>query len=301
MVGIAGELVFEGRTFIVEDRQEEQATRIVGSLGVKAEEADQKAKAAIADSSTALGQAQDALSKAGKAQESLGKAETEANQAQTASTNALTLATGARQEADSFEKDIKSAKEQAASAESHLAEALKEASSAQAELNLLKTPRSLTNVQDLISALAPFKDTQFGFLGIYGDQESQDLAEEICNALQLAGWKATFSRTSLAEGAHVRLKCVNFSVYAIPTVTGVHIGITSDETRENLSKLSLADQPRVGRAAFALRNTLAASVSPKQEDLRSEPVSLEKPWANIIEVTITVGQKPMIKSASTGK
>jgi hypothetical protein len=56
VLGIAGEVVFEGRTFVVEDRQEEQARRIVGSLKKEAEQADEKAKKAIADSSTALNQ-----------------------------------------------------------------------------------------------------------------------------------------------------------------------------------------------------------------------------------------------------
>jgi|SRR5438874_269537 hypothetical protein len=82
----------------------------IGSLGKAAEQADEKARRAIADSNTALSQSKDALGKASVAEDSLGKAEIEANAAQTASANALTLARGARQEADSFEADIKSAK-----------------------------------------------------------------------------------------------------------------------------------------------------------------------------------------------
>jgi len=130
---------------------------LIGSLSDKAEKADTEAQSAIgksslaedkanganANSSTALSQANDALTKAGKAAKSLGKAEDEANKAQTASYSAMTLAKDARQEADSFEKDITSAKKQAADAESHLAEALNEATTAQSELNRLKTPRSL--------------------------------------------------------------------------------------------------------------------------------------------------------------
>jgi hypothetical protein len=46
VLGIAGEVVFEGRTFIVEDEQEEQSQRIVGSLQVHAERADEKIGAA---------------------------------------------------------------------------------------------------------------------------------------------------------------------------------------------------------------------------------------------------------------
>jgi hypothetical protein len=74
VLGIAGEVVFEGRTFVVEDRQEEEAGTIVGSLKKEAEQADEKAKKAIADSSTALSQANDALNKAGKADTAAGTA-----------------------------------------------------------------------------------------------------------------------------------------------------------------------------------------------------------------------------------
>lgn len=87
---------------------------VIGSLGETAEQADNKAKAAIGDSSTALLQAKDALNRARAAQRSLEKAEGEAKSAQIASSSALTLARGARQEADSFEKDIRSAQKQAA-------------------------------------------------------------------------------------------------------------------------------------------------------------------------------------------
>jgi hypothetical protein len=51
---MAGEVIFEGRTFVVEDRQEDEAQRIVGSLKEEAEQADEKAKQAITASSTAL-------------------------------------------------------------------------------------------------------------------------------------------------------------------------------------------------------------------------------------------------------
>src|SRR5438132_3197449 len=118
-------------------RTNELSGSVIGSLGDKAEEADRKARTAIADSSTALSQAKDALDKAGAAQSSLGRAENESKKAQTAALNALllarearrdadsatasaagamSLAQGARQEADSFEKDILDAKTQAASA-----------------------------------------------------------------------------------------------------------------------------------------------------------------------------------------
>jgi hypothetical protein len=114
VLGIAGDFVFEGRAFILEDRQEEEARKTIGSLAEQAKQADREAQTAISDSSTALGQAKDALAKAGAAEASLSKAEAEAKDAQTASSSALTMAKDAHKEADAFEEEIKSAKKQAA-------------------------------------------------------------------------------------------------------------------------------------------------------------------------------------------
>ena len=89
---------------------------VIGNLGKEAEEADAKAKKALAD--------------AGTATEKSNEAKSDSTAAVTASSKALDVASGARTEADSFEKGIKTAKEQAASAESHLAEALQKAADA---------------------------------------------------------------------------------------------------------------------------------------------------------------------------
>jgi len=176
VLGIAGEVVFEGRTFVVEDSQEERARNTVGSLKGQAEQADEKAKKAIADSSTALSQATEALDKSEKAQESL--------------SNALALARDARREADSFEAEIKVAKQQAADAESHLAEALKQTAAATAELNRLKTARTLNKEQldRISSAMKKFAGTPYD-LWITADSDSAALLELIDPALRAAGWK----------------------------------------------------------------------------------------------------------------
>jgi hypothetical protein len=55
-------------------RTNELSGGVIGSLGTMAEEADGKAKTAIADASTALSLGKDALSKAGVAQQSLSRA-----------------------------------------------------------------------------------------------------------------------------------------------------------------------------------------------------------------------------------
>lgn len=62
VLGIAGDFVFEGRAFIVEDRQEEQNRKMVGSLSDKATTASVKADAA-SDKSDVVSKQADAIQK----------------------------------------------------------------------------------------------------------------------------------------------------------------------------------------------------------------------------------------------
>jgi hypothetical protein len=73
--GIAGEVIFEGRTFVVEDRQEEQARKIVGSLSDKAGQAETKAQSALDESSLAETEADVAATTASSAETVAGKAQ----------------------------------------------------------------------------------------------------------------------------------------------------------------------------------------------------------------------------------
>jgi hypothetical protein len=154
-------------------RTNELSGSVIGSLGDKSEEADRKAREAIIDSSTALSQAKDALTKAGKAEDSLGKAEDEANKAKTASSNALTLARGARQEADSFETDIRSAKETAGEAKEKVAD------------------RTLTDGQAVSVAgkVNPFVGQRVQIMTYWDASEPMGLANRILFALRLAKWE----------------------------------------------------------------------------------------------------------------
>jgi hypothetical protein len=75
VLGIAGEVIFEGRTFVVEDRQEEQARKIVGSLSDKAGQAEMKAQSALDESSLAETKADVAATTASSAETVAGKAQ----------------------------------------------------------------------------------------------------------------------------------------------------------------------------------------------------------------------------------
>jgi hypothetical protein len=75
VLGIAGEVIFEGRTFVVEDRQEEQSRKIVGSLRDKAGQAETKAQSALDESSLAETKANVAATTASSAETLAGKAQ----------------------------------------------------------------------------------------------------------------------------------------------------------------------------------------------------------------------------------
>jgi hypothetical protein len=272
---------------------------LIGSLSDKAEKADAKAQSAIdksslaehkadaanTNSSTALSQATDALTKAGKAAESLGKAEDEANKAQTASSSALTLARGARQEADSFEKDIVSAKKQASDAESHLAEALRQAADATAELNRLKSPRSLLHESDVVSALMPFKGTEYMFMSVFADEESITLLVQIDEVLQKAGWKRLWSTAPATYERIENIKDVG-SLNAGLT-TGIQISINSTEPLTSLQSRPLDKLPQVIKAAVLLNTAISSNLFPPQPEMK---VDVQPGTSGAIR--ITVGKKP---------
>jgi hypothetical protein len=269
-------------------RTNELSGSVIGSLGDKAEDADKKAKVAIIDSSTALAQAKDALSKAGSAEDSLGKAEDESNKAQAAASSALTLARDARQEADSFEKDIQSAKTQAASAESHLAEALQRAADATAELNRLKSPRSLIHVPELVTTLETFKGTEYTFSSVFEDEESIMLLRAIDDALKRAGWKRV-------KPTH-RFPMINVygdnEDFAVPSgiSNGIQISVDSLEPLATLQSLSLDKLPELTRAAVALNLGLSSSLSPPQAPADNKLVDVQKGTSTTVR--IGVGRKP---------
>jgi hypothetical protein len=153
-------------------RTNELSGSVIGSLGNRATEADQKARQALLDSSTAIFQSKDALAKAGNAEQSLRQAEGAANRAQTSASNALSLSRGARQEADSFEKDITLAKEAAAKAEAKLAD------------------RTLTDgqVRSIGQKLGAFGGQAYTVTAYWDSKESLGIANRIHAALQVAGW-----------------------------------------------------------------------------------------------------------------
>jgi hypothetical protein len=157
----------------------------IGSLGEEAEEADKKAKIAVTDSSNALSQAKDAITKAAASEASLGRAESDANNAQAAARNALALARGARQEADSFEREIRSAKAAASQASEKVAD------------------RVLTPAQqaDIASTLSKFGARKIKVIIVGSTGEISRITQAMLTAVKQAGWTIGNSGNAMGGNA----------------------------------------------------------------------------------------------------
>jgi len=238
-------------------RTNDLSGRVIGSLAERAEEASSKA----------------------------GEAISKAIVAGTSAASALSLAEEARREADSFEKDIVSAKTQAAAAESHLAEVQQRTAKATEELKRIKSPRSLTHINEMIAALQGFGDTEYTFSSVFSDEDSIRLLMQIDDTLHRAGWKRVkppygFPRISVYG------KDVDFEVPASLT-TGVRVSVENSDA--SVVSLSLEKLPPFIRAAISLKLNLSSNLFPQQED---DDKKVNVGSGSSTTVFISVGKKP---------
>lgn len=232
-----------------------------------------------------------AVLSAGTARGSAGAAVADAGRAKVIASDAETLAHGARKEADSFEKDIVSAKSQAAEAESHLADALQRAANAAAELDRLKSPRTLTNVGRLISTLSEFRGTEYTFSAVYANDESLSLLKIIDNALQLSGWK----RGKPISGFPSIDVFGKDNPYPVPQALNKGIRISVDwpgGITDQLKSLNADQLPEPLKAAVYLNLALFSSVSPQEETPEKKAFQVNIETGDSKEVRISVGEKP---------
>jgi hypothetical protein len=101
--------------------------------------------------------------------------------------NATNLAKDARQEASSFEEKIASATKTATEAENHLADAKREVAQAEAELQKIRSLRSINDSAKLAVLLKPFAGTLYA-LNVFNDSESIELARKLRPILDEAKW-----------------------------------------------------------------------------------------------------------------
>ena len=248
-------------------RNDVLSEHIIGSLDVKAREA--------------FTNASNALTKASEA-------ETKSDAANTVSGKARDKADAAGKKADSFEADIVSAKKLAAEAESHLADALQRAANAEAELERMKAPRSLTNASALTDALTAFKGTEYSFIGCFQDQESIDLLVQIDKVLANAGWTRVKPPPQGSFG-DIQLNISKDFGVPVTSRSGIYVGVQSTETVDVLKATPQPMLPTYIRAALALKAGLASGIVPVDEGLTT-PLPADP--GNSTSVFIVVGKKP---------
>jgi hypothetical protein len=221
---------------------------------------------------------------ASAASEAARTAREQSDAATISSAGAQKLANGARKEADSFDQRIVSATNTATTAEQHLAEALKEATQAEAELERIRTPRSISNTSDLIAGLGSFRGTTYTFTGVYSDQESLDLLRQIDSALTAAGW----TRVKPPDNNPIILTVAPGFTVAPSTQSGV---LVQAESANPAATMAIPPPllPSYLRAGIALKMGLANGIVPPQQELRG-PLGVSA--GSHTDVFITVGKKP---------
>jgi hypothetical protein len=234
----------------------------------------------------AEGDAASAIRDAGTAKTSANDAAAASTTAKGSASSAMILATGARKEADSFEADIVAAKKQATEANSHLANALQRVVDLTAELNRLKTPRSLKSEGAFVTALKEFKGTEYTFSSVFSDTESINLLIEIDKTLTLAGWK----RVAPPHGfpaINIYGKDVDFAV-ASSLEDGTRVTIESQSSAESLQSSPAFMRPSNVNAGLALNVALSEGITPPQKSADG-PVHVDKGDSKV--VVIMVGKK----------
>lgn len=253
---------------------------VIGSLNDKAEEASKKSAQAVIDADAAIGKAKSAADESDSAKTESGKAKDVAGKAEA-------LASGARQEADTFEKRLGSAEHKADEAESHLAEALWRATEATAALDKIRLPRSLTNIPELVSALEPFKDTEYTFSSVFQDGESIEFLKALDTVLQRAGWKRVKPPRGF-PAINVYGNDVDLAI-TVGFNAGVQVSVDSSEPLTVLQSLPLEKLPQLVRAAVALNTSLSSHLSP-QGNAEATQVDVQPGTSKTIR--IAVGKKP---------
>jgi hypothetical protein len=245
------------------------AEKAAGDAAIFARIAHEEADAVKGIADEARADAKDALTKAQAAQRELAHAEADAAKAQTVASRALSTAD---------------------KAESHLAEALKQAADATAELNRLKTPRSLTNASLFTEKLKQFKGTEYTFAEVFADEESVELLKQIDSALQLAEWKRVKPSSRSPGGIALNVYGDKQDFGVPPGVsTSVLVSVDSTESVDSLKSRSPEQWPAIVRAAVALKGALAICISPEQGN-KGKDVVVESGTSMIVR--ITVGKKP---------
>lgn len=246
----------------------------------------------------------DAQRNAGDAQLSASAASDAAKTARTQSDAATISATAARQEADALTREITAAKQQSADAsakaadavsrladaDNRLADATQRATAAEAELERMKTPRSLNRTPALVDSLRAFSGTKYVFQSVFQNTDSTNLMQSIDDLLQATGW---IRDTSVAGFPALDMKTDGKVTMTVPVGLneGILISVESTEELGTLQSRPAPDLPEHLKAAILLRSSLASSITPAANGNVEQSIHLDKGASTTVR--IAVGSKPL--------
>jgi hypothetical protein len=283
-IGVAGEFWVDGKVNTDDDNIQSINITLLRDAGASASQARSNANSAhdLAQSAADVSAHANGL----------------ANAASLASSKAVGVAGGAIREADSLKQDIVSAKNEAADAvsrlagaEQKLADATQREVNAEEALKRLKTPRSLSNIENLATSLRPFKGTEYT-MSVAQDDEAFQLTRDIDKILKSAGWTRKQPEVHAIGITYFNIFSQDFKDgVSVCVATGVTVSVRSKESIESLQSRPPLYLPKMVQVALILRNDLAASILPSDEHNVDKGVVDPIP-AEEGPMQICVGKKP---------
>jgi outer membrane murein-binding lipoprotein Lpp len=182
---------------------------------------------------------------------------------------------------------IAEAERDPAAARAQVAGATAEAARANLELAKLRTPRSITDVPGLASALKKFKGTEYTFSSVFQDPEAVGLLAAIDSLLRSAEWTkvkplAGFPAVNVYGKDDGNAVTVGFGI-------GVLIQFNSPDSA-TMPSVPIEKLPPTAMAAVTLQRGLLANLSPKATDEDVPKANVEP--GDSRTTRITVGRKP---------
>lgn len=243
-------------------RNDELSGKLIENLGAITATARTDAGTAKDKSESAKTEADAANKTAGEAQITAGAADLTAGKAQSKAASALNGAKDAQQQLEGVK----------------------------AELNRIKSPRSLSEPKELSDELEKFPGTKYTFSGVFNDEESVQFLRNVNFALANAGWvrvklPITERQThiSLLEGTD------DFDVPLVIS-TGILVSVDSPVSPKSINDAPTRLRMPIIRAAGQLQVLLDALIIPIAKGNAGDSVLVLSGTSDMIR--ITVGKKP---------
>jgi hypothetical protein len=243
-------------------------------------DAQKKTGAASERAAMAFERAAQTEREASQENERAAKAEQQASEENARAAKALEAAEIARTNAEGLSLQIAQANERAANAEKRTAEA-------EVELARLKLPRSLTRVPELISALGPFKGTEYVFVSVFQDEESIYLLRAIDDVLQKAGWTRG---KSVGGFPGINIYGSEPNNFSVPVGVNIGVQVSTDSPKDVDTSLKIEELPQYLQAAITLHVGLSSCLFPSSNNSTAKVVNVQKGTSTTIR--IAVGRKP---------